>query len=224
MGEFFDIVLGFPTALFSFSLLVVAGYWVLVVLGGLGVDVLDADADTGAGSGGEEGGFDGVLSAGGLGGVPVTVALSLLIGVGWFVSLVGSVLVKGLGGLSGLLSLAVLIVAAYVAWLCARLLVLPLRRIFRPQVGPSLQDFVGRTCVIRTGRVGPAFGQAEVTAPDGSSALVQVRQPSDFPVAGPADTDQLLTAGSTALIFDYDPAGEFFWVMPYDAAMDPDRL
>lgn len=49
MGEFTDVALGFPTALFSFSLLVVAGYWTLVLLGGLGVDLLGAgaDADTG---------------------------------------------------------------------------------------------------------------------------------------------------------------------------------
>jgi hypothetical protein len=107
------------------------------------------------------------------------------------------------------------------AWLGTRLAVLPLRRVFQDQVAASLRDFVGLPCVIRTGRVGPDFGQAEVTAPDGSSAIVQVRQPAmDVPVAGTAADGTGLTAGSTALIFDFDPDGRFFWVMPHDAASD----
>jgi hypothetical protein len=52
------------------------------------------------------------------------------------------------------------------------------------------------------------FGQAEVTAADGSSALVQVRQNGEYE----------LSAGSTALIYDYDADGEFFFVMPFNAA------
>ncbi|WP_242908040.1 hypothetical protein [Actinomadura terrae] len=213
MGEFMDAVLGFPTVLFSFSLMVVAGYWALVLLGGLGVDLLDADTDTGAGVGGEDGGFGGLLVAGGLGGVPATVAVSLLVSLGWFVSLAGSALLGG----AAVLSVVVLVVASVSAWLGTRLAVLPLRRVFQDGAETSLRDFVGLACVIRTGRVGPDFGQAEVTAADGSIATVQVRQPAaDLPVTA-------LTFGSTALIFDFDAAGEFFWVMPYDAAMAPDR-
>ncbi len=76
----------------------------------------------------------------------------------------------------------------------------------------SRRDFVGRMCVIRTTWVDRAFGQAEVRAADGSAANIQVR----------AD-ESGLRLGSTALIFDYDADGEFFWVMPYDAALDPER-
>lgn len=231
MGEFLDAAFGFPTALFSFSLLVVAGYWTLVLLGGLGVDFLgagtDADTGAGAGAGGADGGDadgDGLvaerLAMVGLGGVPVTVVLSLLIALAWFVSLAASALTDGLPlrllGMTG---------ALVVAWTGTRLAVLPLRRVFQDQAGASLRDFVGLPCVIRTGRVGPDFGQAEVIAPDGSSAIVQVRRPaSDLPVAGAAkdlaDPAEDLTAGSTALIFDFDPDGRFFWVMPHGTASD----
>lgn len=224
MGDFFDAALGFPTALFSFSLLVVAGYWTLVLLGGLGVDLLGAgtDADTGAGAGaGDADAADGDglvaerLAMLGLGGVPATVVLSLLIAIAWFVSLAASALTSGVAlrllGMSG---------ALVAAWAGTRLAVLPLRRVFQDQVAASLRDFVGLPCVIRTGRVGPDFGQAEVTAPDGSSAIVQVRQPAaDVPVAG-AGLTAGLTAGSTALIFDFDPDGQFFWVMPHETASD----
>ena len=39
----------------------------------------------------------------------------------------------------------------------------------------------------------------------------------------PDGAETALKAGSTALIFDYDADGEFFWVMPYDADLDPHR-
>jgi hypothetical protein len=87
----------------------------------------------------------------------------------------------------------------------------PLRRLTpEPLPPPSRQDFVGLACVIRTGRVGPDFGQAEVRAADGSSAVVQVRQSLDE-TAGPGGA---LRTGASALIYDYDVEGEFFRVMP----------
>ncbi|GGV14239.1 hypothetical protein GCM10010182_38520 [Actinomadura cremea] len=214
MTEFLDAALGFPTALFSFALLVVVGYWALVLLGGPGVDVLDGDP--GGDAGGADAGGGGLLAAAGLGGVPGTVALSLLIGFTWFTSLAGS-------ALSEVTALRALLVPAALAvgWAVTRAFVPPLRRVFRDSPGTSLREFVGLPCVLRTGRVGPDFGQAEVTAPDGSTALVQVRVPhSDVPVAGAAG-DSALTAGSTALIFDYDSAGQFFWIMPHDSVLDP---
>ncbi|WP_157431753.1 OB-fold-containig protein [Actinomadura hibisca] len=200
--------------LFSFALLVVAGYWVLVLLGALGVDVLDTDADTGAGVDGGGGGAGDLLAGAGLGGVPVTVVLSLLVALAWFLSLAGEVL-AGTATVGGAgrtwLALPVLLVALAGAWLGTRLLVRPLRRAFPEVAAPSRTDFVGRTCVIRTGRVTADFGQAEVAAPDGSTAVVQVR----------ATGGDVLARGATALIFDYDAAGEAFLVMPYDTALDP---
>jgi hypothetical protein len=268
MREFVDTVLGFPTALFSFSLVVVAAYWALVLLGGLGHFHAGTDGHTGAGagggghlhgggghfhghgglhghgavdghaaahghggghdpSGGREGGHGsgGPLAAIGLGGVPATITLSLLIALAWFASLAGSVLAGG-GTPVPPLAGAVLAGALAAAWLGTRLAIVPLRRVFREEPAASLRDFVGRTCVVRTGRVGVDFGQAEVTAEDGSSAIVQVRRHAlDVAPGGTATgtatgapagaAEPALTAGSTALIFDFDPDGQFFWVMPY---------
>jgi hypothetical protein len=216
MGEFIAAAFAFPAVLFTFALLVVVGYWIVVLLGSVEVDALDAD--TGVGDGIGAGGFTGFLTGLGLGGVPVTVALSLLIVLAWFMSLAGSVLLdrSGLPGpVAGALGSLVLAGALVCAWLGTRLLVLPLRRLLRPSAEPSRRDFVGRACVIRTGRVGPDFGQAEVTADDGSSALVQVRQSAD----DARGAGRALTAGSTALIFDYSADGEFFLVMPYDLGL-----
>ncbi len=190
MSEFVAAALGFPTALFSFLLVVVVGYWLLVIFGAADPDALDSGED--------------LLP--GLGGVPATVTLSLLVALAWFVSLAGSVLLHR-SGWPAVLSIAVLLIALVAAWLGTRLLALALRPLFANGPQASRTNFIGRLCVIRTGGVALDFGQAEVTAADGSSAIVQVRQTGDAP----------LRAGSTALIYDFDADGEFFWVTPADA-------
>src|SRR5512139_3663215 len=84
-GDFIGLVFSFPTVLFTFSLVVVIAYWAFVVLGALDLDLLDGDidvgVDAGAGSdgGSDGGGLSGVAGWLRLGGVPVTVTLSLLI-------------------------------------------------------------------------------------------------------------------------------------------------
>ncbi|BCB79779.1 hypothetical protein GCM10022251_39900 [Phytohabitans flavus] len=188
MGEFVDAALAFPAVLFTFLLVVVVGYWILVLLGALDIEALDFGGDGDA------------LGGLGFAGVPVALTASLLIAIAWFVSLAGTVLVGGVL----LLAILALIVALAVAWFATRLLIRPLRRLFPTGPEASRSDFVGSVCVIRTGRVSQDFGQAEVTAKDGSSAIIQVRQTG-------ADS---FKSGTTALIYDYDADGEFFWVTP----------
>jgi hypothetical protein len=199
MAGFVDTALGFPAVLLSFLLIVIIVYWIVAMFGGVDSDDMD------------DVGFAGFLAGIGLGGVPFAVAFSLLVAVAWFVALVGTYLLAAVPGIVlivvGLLVLAASLVAG---WAVTRLLVIPLRRVLPDEPGASRMDFVGRLCVIRTGRVGADFGQAEVTAADGSSAIVQVRQPTGA---------ESLRAGTEALIYDYDEAGEFFWVMPADPSL-----
>lgn len=204
MSDFFTAALGFPTALFSFALIVVVGYWCLVVLGVLGIDTLDADTDA------DVGGLTETMSAIGLRGVPVTVSLSVMIAVAWFASLSGSALLDGVDlsdPMTIALGVVVLVLAVVCAWAAASFFALLWRRFLPGGREPSRHDFVGRVCVVRTGRVGTDFGQAEVTAADGSTAVVQVRTTGQ----------DRLNRGQTALIFEYDADGEFFWVMPYES-------
>ncbi|UQA92438.1 hypothetical protein [Streptomyces halobius] len=199
MTEFLDVSMRFPAIVFSVALVVVLAFWLLVLLG-----VTEADGF----------GTDTGLAAAGLGGVPVTVTASLMTVCGWLTSLGGSVLLRR-AGFQGpgrtVADVALLLLSLLVAWWVTRLLAGPLAKVFPDEPGPSRLDFVGSTCVIRTGRVDTHFGQAEVTARDGSTAVVQVRQ---------TGTDAL-PSGSTGLLYAYDEAGEFFWVAPFDAALDP---
>ncbi|WP_028937464.1 hypothetical protein [Pseudonocardia spinosispora] len=180
MGEFVDAALSFPTVLFSFLLVVVVAYWLVAAFG-----VLDVD------DGAQLDSF----------GLPLPVVATVLIVVTWFAALVGTVLTG-----AGLIRWAVLGSAVLIGVGATGLAAIPLRKLLSGGRRSTRTDFVGRTCVIRTGTVSQTFGQAEVTAADGSSAVVQVRQPG---------RDEL-TNGSTAVIFDYDSDGEFFWVTPLD--------
>ncbi|WP_336320182.1 hypothetical protein [Streptomyces lavendofoliae] len=199
MGDFWQAATTFPTVLFTAALVVVAGFWLLVLVGAADTDSFDADVDTD------------VLS---LGGVPVAVSASLLIVLSWFFSVTGSVLLARAGWPAALVHLlgAALLCASFLgSWRLTRALVRPLAKLFPDEPGPSPHDFVGSICTIRTVRVDADFGQAEVAARDGSTAVVQVRQNDGGPPA----------LGSTGLLYAYDDAGAFFWVTPFDEALDP---
>jgi hypothetical protein len=191
MSGFVTAALAFPAVLFSFLLIVVIGYWVLALVGVL--DVEDGDI-----------GF--------FGGVPLPISLSLLVAFSWFLSLVGTVLIDGVGTpLRVGLGFGVLVAALGGGALGTRLVVVPLRRAFAGVV-PSRQDFVGRVAVVRTSIVTEDFGQAEVAAADGASAIISIR------LAGEGN----LGLGSRVVIYDYDSAGEFFWVSPLELEAEKD--
>jgi hypothetical protein len=193
MGGFVDAVLSFPTVVLTPLLVVVIGYWIVVIVGGA-----DPEGDADGGDAGS-----GPLSFIGLTGVPASVIISLLVVLAWFGSLAGAEL------LTALPLWLVLVASIVAAWVITRLALIGLARIWPHGPAASRADFIGLTCVIRTGTVTRTFGQAEVHAPDGSSAIVQVRQTG-------ADT---LRAGMTAVLYDVDPEGEFFWVVPTDVAL-----
>ncbi|MFF2326577.1 MULTISPECIES: hypothetical protein [unclassified Streptomyces] len=202
MQEFLNAATAFPAVLFGAALVVVVFFWLLVLAGAADHHSFDGDLDTGTA---------------GIGGVPVTVSVSVMVVVGWFTSLTGTVLLHR-SGVTGLvragLAVAVFAGALLIAWAVMRLSARWVRRRFADQPPPSRQDFLGRVCTIRTGSVSSDFGQAEVAAADGSTAIVQVR------LLGPADA-AVLTSGSTGLLYAYEDEGEFFWVSPYDRALDP---
>ncbi|MET7487609.1 hypothetical protein [Streptomyces sp. NPDC005538] len=201
MGAFVTAAIGFPAVVFTAALVVVVLYWLLVALGA-------ADAH---GHGHAHLHSRAHADVRWLGGVPVTLAFSLFVAVGWLISFCASVLLVPSGPIGVLVGVVVLLGTVYVSWRTTKVLVRPLHRLFPDEAGPSRLDFVGLTCTIRTGRVDQTFGQAEVRAADGSAAVVQVRQ---------NDTGAL-THGSTGLLYAFDETGEFFWVAPYDSALDP---
>lgn len=185
VGEFLRGAVSFAVLPWSVALLLVLCFWGLVLAG-----ALDHDAVGG-------------LGLSGFGGAPLALTGSVFVLAGWFCALTGALFTGG-----GVLPLlAVYGVSVGAAWAAARGAVGLSRRLLPPAVPPSLTDFVGLGCTVRTGRVDRAFGQAEVAAPDGSTALVQVRQYEGA----------LLGLGSPGLLYAYEETGGFFWVTPWPA-------
>lgn len=211
MAEFLETAISFPVAVFGVLLVIVIGYWLIVLLGVVGEGLFDGDVPD------SDVGMAGMLGAVGLGGVPIAAVLSLWIAFGWFGSFIGVVFLGDVDALDEfaepLTAAGVLVLAIVAGYAATYLLVIPLRRLMpRPDPPPQRSDLVGRTSVVRTTTVDHQHGQAEVTAEDGSSAVIQVRQTGGEP----------LHAGSSALIFDYDADGEYFWITVAPSHLHPE--
>lgn len=233
MTEFLTAILAFPTAIFTILLGVVILYWLFVLLGALDIDLLgDAHADGGHdlpldghghgdahfdGHGHADhghadhghdahdghGGLGGLIQALGLGGVPLTVMLSILILLAWSFCVMAMQL---LGSSPVWLVSAAALLSLVVAVPLTSLLVRPLRRLFISLPAPRHRDLLGRVCTITTLRVDERYGQAEIED-GGAGLIVQVRS------NGPAG----LARGDRAIIFDY--RDEVFLVAPVEEAL-----
>ncbi|MDA8019967.1 MAG: hypothetical protein MPN21_21210 [Thermoanaerobaculia bacterium] len=141
--------------------------------------------------------------------VPKTFSLTLVVGFGWLVSYFGTAWLVDAGkwaafgvGTAFILGLASLTVAIGMTAVA----IIPLRRLLVLRVGAENIDFLGETCIVRTGRVDEAFGQAETRG----GQLVQVR----------ARDGRAYRHGESAVIFDYDREKEVFYIAPLDALGD----
>jgi hypothetical protein len=232
MTEFLAAILAFPTILFTIPLGVVVGYWLIVMVGAVGVDLLDGDIGDfalgakagaaealeggvkGAMEGGAKAALEGGAKAGasifevlGFGGVPVTVSVSFVVFLSWLMSLAFTRPAReALGFLPGALvsgGLAALCLA--VGLVLAGLAVRPLRPMFATHQAPRRSELMGRVCVIASGNVDSKFGHA--TFEDGGAGLL---------LNVVCDKPNQLTRGEKALILSYDSARDAYEVEPVD--------
>jgi hypothetical protein len=167
------------------------------------VDFGDGDADDGAGTG--HGALAAIVSALHLRSVPATVVLSLIITFSWLVSVVTmQVITRSAPALAGHLTSALVLLSSFVLALpLTSIAARPLAKVFAPKHAPVKSDFIGRTCVVRTGSVTEKFGEA--TLHDGGAGLVlRVR----------IEGGKQLARGEQALIVDYDAELETYLVEP----------
>ena len=203
MNELLEASLRFPTVVFTIGLGIALVYWLFVVLGALDIDVLGA-ADVDGGDAAAD--ADGVLAKLGLGAVPVTITVSLILLVGW----IGSVLVMHYVSSAAWVGAIVLPGMLIVGMLVTNVLVRPLAPVFRLREGKSNRDYVGHTCTISTGHVDNEFGQA--TVEDGGTVLI-------IPVR--CDRTGKLSRGDKALIIDFDEARQAYLVEPSADMLPP---
>lgn len=172
MELFLHSALAFPTVLFSFLLCLALVYWLVAALGILELDTFGGDfAPNGEGL--ELEGLAGLLLRLGLGGVPVTLVLTLLVFFAWFASYFVELLLLRhlpLGWLRYPLGLAVAAAALLPAVPLTGLLCRPLRRLFRKVEAPTSRGLLGQIARVRSASVSPHFGEADLD--DGGAGLI----------------------------------------------------
>ena len=170
------------------------------------VDVdVDVDADAEGKSGG---GFGGLLHALGLSGVPIFITISFISLYGWVVCMAATRPLMGVIGGGVLATVAATglgLVAFIIAIPSTALSIRPIRKVIVGRRATRRHELVHRVCTVTTKRVDERFGQAEL---DGSDAfLVQVR----------SRVPNTLALRSRAVVYDYDPEHEVYWVAPFNS-------
>ncbi len=180
MQTFLDIALSFPTVIFSVLLMVAIGYWLATLLGLLETDILDL-GDLG-GEGAELGGFSGALLKFGLDGLPVALIVTGISLFAWVMSyFTDFLLLRQLdpGLLRTALGLAATLLVVLLAIPLTGLLLQPLRPLFANLAGPQAPSLLGREAVVRSPKVGPTQGEANLD--DGGAGLIlKVRSNEEF--------------------------------------------
>jgi hypothetical protein len=176
MDPFYQNIASFPTLFFTFSLVVCLVYWLIAVLGVVDLNILDldlpeVDSDSDANSGASA--VAGLLLKLGLNGVPLTVIISILSLLGWFIC---SLLVHFSfplipdGLLENVAGIPILIISLYVAVLITAQVIKPLKPFFNSMFQNTVKNVLGQTAIVRTLRVDEGFG--EVFLEDGGAGLI----------------------------------------------------
>jgi len=223
MQEFLQIILSFPTALYTLLLGVSVLYWIFVILGALDLDIFHMDADldvdvdvalpgadlhvdahvdapTADGDVSGGGALVRLLSALGWTGVPITITLSVFFLLNWALTYVG---VWQLGKYGAAAELAVFLGCMAVSAAGASLVTRPLRRMFKIQRRVGGDNLIGRSVVITSGQVNEQLGRALLD--DGAIRL-------DLSVR--SDAPNGLARGMEALIIGYDHERHVYFVEP----------
>lgn len=178
MDPFYENVLSFPTVIFSVVLVFCVLFWLIAILGFLDISFLDIpepdfDFDSGGDTASTPDAVAGIILKLGLDGVPLTVVITLISLIGWFISyyivnftrdyLPGGVLYYGVGLVS-------FFVTFYLSALITSKIIRPLRPLFK-KMGQDIEKLVmGQTAVVRTSRVDDSFGEALLN--DGGAGLI----------------------------------------------------
>lgn len=177
MAIFLHIIFSFPTVIFTGLLALVMVYWLIAITGLVETDALDqmllSDGDAIDASG-----LAALLNKLGLGRVPLTIIISMLVLCAWVISFAGTRLLMpqtDWHAIQFLLGVAITALALVGGLLLTIVLLRPVHALLRhiPAEGePAI--ILGRTGIVRSGMVSPESGQALIED-GGAGLLLQVR-------------------------------------------------
>ncbi len=209
MQEFLAASLSYPTVIFSVLMIAILLYWLLVIVGAVGLDLL----------GGHDHGleFDGhhldavdaaeAPSAFRLRQVPVTVVVSLLAFYNWLLCHLGShYLIPHVNFVNrGITATILLLLSLVVGFLLTKLSVVPLAPLFHTHHATRRKELVGEIVTVRTGRVDRKYGQALLDEQE-HALLLEVR----------CDPSSSLRRGQRVMIISVDDESGTYEVEPVD--------
>jgi hypothetical protein len=165
---------------FTLLLGLVVVYWLLTLIGALGIDSLDMHHDAGGDdASGHLSDIPGaMLRVVNAGFVPLTVVLSILILMMW----IGSITLNFYfnPGKSWLLAAGFLVVAFVLAVIATKILTQPLVPLMRKlKDAEKVAPVIGEVGVVRSIEMDSKYGQVEVERPGGATALLNARLGTD---------------------------------------------
>jgi hypothetical protein len=195
---------------FTLLLGLVVFYWLLTLIGAVGIDSLDPHHDVGGDdASGHLSDIPGaMLRVVNAGFVPLTVVLSILILMMW----VGSITLNFYfnPGQSWLLAAGFLIVAFVLAVIATKILTQPLVPLMRRlKEAENVAPVIGEVGIVRSIEMDSKFGQVEVERSGGATALLNARLGADA---------EPVPRGTTVAIISLDEASGLYLVRPLPPA------
>jgi hypothetical protein len=190
----------------TIALAAVMAFWLFALLGAIGLDLLDIDADADADLPAE--GFAAfpaaLLRFVNAGHVPVTIVLSVLVLAMWMLSVTLNWFFNPAASLAvaGGLFIAVFVLAVAATKLLTQPFVPLMRRLKQAE---NAKPVVGESGVVRSGEVTARYGQVEVVREGGAPALLNCRLAEGAPP---------LARGAEVLVVGFDPAAGQYIVRP----------
>lgn len=179
MNEFLLTIFSFPTVFFTFWLGLAVLYWLFACFGLVDIELLDVDVpdlDGQLHSHAEHSfaeTFSGILLRLGLNGVPVTIIVTFIALVGWFISYYLSyfeLVLLGYNWVRFIVGIPIIIFSMYLAILITAQLIKPLRQFFAKAEQHVEKKILGQVAIVRSSRVDADFG--EVSFDDGGAGLI----------------------------------------------------
>lgn len=187
MDPFYEIIVSFPTVIFTVFLIFSIFYWALAVLGLVDIDVLDFEVPESANINSAGDAFSllnilsGLMLKLGLNGVPVAIVASLVTLFGWLFSFLAVFFLFPIiptAILKFLVGILIFIGTAYCAAIVTAWLIKPLRPLFLASNQEVQRNILGQSAVVRTGVVDKTFGEALIED-GGAGLIVKVRSYKD---------------------------------------------
>jgi hypothetical protein len=152
----------------------VVAYWLMVILGAVGVDSLDIDTDVDADVGSGGGPLMAAFEFFYLGEVPLTILFSIFALLFWIVTIISNHYFNA--NWSWVVALYLFIPCLVASLLATKVAVLPMVPFFRSIAAESnaQQELVGKSARVTTSELTDAFGQIEITH-DGPPIVLNAR-------------------------------------------------